>query len=327
MACPVCGEIGSTSFPYLDGGWPDLDLFSDLQIEVCQECGFGQASPAPDSKSLADFYRSHYREKSSVYYVDFDRRKKVPGNAGIDFRSLSQLSLATMFCDFQAGDALLDLGPGWGGAFQTAQQILQDPSLSAIELNSGADLMYQRLFGAKSYGSTRELLESGGQQAKIAILSHSLEHYAAPDIPVLLDDLHGVVSGDGVLVIEVPHDDFRSRSATLAFQTPHLCFFSPESLEMTLTRAGWRVEFMKPCSHPILPDPPGEQSPKEFHRPGVPWRTKVRHGLPESLVPFLRAVRSAKNEILGTQSADRVAQLNFVYGARRECLRAVATHK
>ena len=115
MACPVCGEIGATSFPYLDGGWPDLDLFSDLQIEVCQECGFGQASPAPDSKSLADFYRSHYREKSSVYYVDFDRRKKVPGNAGIDFRSLSQLSLATMFCDFQAGDALLDLGPGWGG--------------------------------------------------------------------------------------------------------------------------------------------------------------------------------------------------------------------
>jgi hypothetical protein len=142
----------------------------------------------------------------------------------------------------------------------------------------------------------------------------------------VLDDLHRAVADDGVVVIEVPHDDFRARSATLTFQTPHLCFFSPESLGMTLARAGWRVEFLKPCSHLLVPDPPGEQGPKASHRHGVPWRARVRNGLPESLVPFVRALRSAKNEIVGTQSDGRGDQLNFVYGASRDCLRAVATH-
>jgi len=163
--------------------------------------------------------------------------------------------------------------------------------------------------------------------AKIAILSHSLEHYAARDIPALLNDLHGVVSIDGALVIEVPHDDFRSRSATLAFQTPHLCFFSPESLEMTLSQAGWNVEFLKSSSHPILPDAPNAQSPTVFQRPGISWRTKVRNRLPERLLPILRAARSAKNEIVGTQSAHGGDPLNFVYGENRDCLRAVATQK
>jgi len=305
----------------------DLDLFSALSIVVCQGCGFGQASPAPSSELLSEFYRSRYREPSSVYYVDFDGRKKVRGNPGLDFRSLSQLSLATMFCDFRALDVLLDLGPGWGGSFQTAQQILKEPALAAIELNSGADLMYQRLFGAKNYRSTQDFLESNGQLAKVAILSHSLEHYAVRDVPALLDDLHRVVSVDGALVIEVPHDDFRSRSASLAFQTPHLCFFSPESLEMTLSKAGWNVKFLKSCSHPILPDAPSAQSPIEPQRSRISWRTQMRNRLPETLIPILRAVRSAKNEIVGTLSADQGSHLNFVYGENRDCLRAVATHK
>jgi hypothetical protein len=327
IACPVCKKVGAAVFPYLDGGWPELELFSDLNIEVCQGCGFGQASPAPKSEQLTDFYQSRYREESSAYYIDFDGRKEVGGNLEMEFRSLSQLSLATMFCNFQSQDVLLDLGPGWGGSFQTAQQILEEPALVAIELNSGAELMYQRLFGAKSYRSTQEFIRSNGKLAKIAILSHSLEHYAARDVPALLNDLHRVVSIDGALVIEVPHDDFRSRSATLAFQTPHLCFFSPESLEMALSQAGWHVEFLKSCSHPLLPDSLKAQSPKEFQWSGISWRTKVRKQLPEQLVPLLRAVRSAKNEIVGTQSAHEGNPLNFVYGENRDCLRAVATHK
>ena len=327
IACPVCREVDSAVFPYLDGGWPDLDFFSGLSIVVCQGCGFGQATPAPSSEHLTEFYRSRYREATSAFFIDFAQKKKSRGNAGIDFRSLSQLSLATMFCDFQAQDVLLDLGPGWGGSFQTAQKIFKEPSLAAIELNSGADLMYQRLYGAKCYGTTRDFLESSGRLAKIAVLSHSLEHYGVRDVPTLLNDLHGVVSVDGALVIEVPHDDFRSRSASLAFQTPHLCFFSPESLEMTLSQAGWTVEFLKSCSHPILPDSPEAQSPTKFQWPAISWRSKVRNRLPEQFVPLLRALRSAKNEIMSTQSADAGDQLNLVYGENRDCLRAVATHK
>jgi hypothetical protein len=231
-----------------------------------------------------------------------------------------------MFCDFQAQDVLLDLGPGWGGSFQTAREIFEKPALAAIELNSGADLMYERLYGAKCYATTRDFLESSGRLAKIAILSHSLEHYAVRDIPTLLNDLHEVVSIDGALVIEVPHDDFRSRKATLAFQTPHLCFFSPESLQMALVQAGWNVEFIKTCSHLITPDGIGRPSPKVEIRGSSSWRTRLRKNIPDSMVPTFRVARSLKNELMRACGVRNLAQLNLVYGSGRDCLRAVATH-
>lgn len=316
MTCLICRANDVVRIPYLDGGWPDLDTFSGMVIELCRECGFGHAVPPPNEEQLAQFYRCHYRRRGSPYYIDFGR---PVSSAGLDFRAISQLSLATMFCEFLPGDSVLDLGPGAGGTFQAARQMLEGPTLFALELSDGAALMYRRVFGATTFSSVSEFRDHSNSRAKIAVLSHSLEHYSGPSIPQLLRELRAVLAPDGVLVIEVPHDDFRSVDPAARRQTPHLSFFSRESLRRSLMNEGWDVKFIDSCCGqlPVLE----HRSPP---RGRVSWMMRVRKQIPDSWLPLLRASRARWHHLLATRKTEVSGQLNFVYGPGRDCLRAVA---
>ena len=62
----------------------------------------------------------------------------------------------------------------------------------------------------------------------IILMSHSLEHFDIDEFNNLFLNIHRVLVDDGIVIIEVPHElGYENR----VNDTPHISFFSPESLK------------------------------------------------------------------------------------------------
>ncbi len=243
LMCPCCGCDDFFREEYLNWGWSSLEHFNDLGIQVCNSCGFGLALPEPSIETLSDFYKNHYRSRDSVFFVDFlfeANRVFVPP----DPRSIAQISLGSQFCGLEEGDFFLDLGPGMGSSFSELNMMHPGCQLVALEENFGAADSYEKRFGVRSYQSLGELLR-GRVQVKMALMSHSLEHFGGSALHELLGDLKGVLQKGGVLVVEVPNEDLRQSEQGRMRSTPHLSFFSLPSLRQLFENQGWEVLFLR----------------------------------------------------------------------------------
>ena len=243
LLCPCCGCDDFFREEYLNWGWPSSEHFNDLDIQVCNSCGFGLALPEPSIGTLSDFYRNHYRSRDSVFFVDFrfeGNRVFVPP----DPRSIAQISLGSQFCDLGEGDVFLDLGPGIGSSFSELNMMHPGCQLVAVEENFGAADSYKKRFGVRSYQSLGQLVR-GRVQVKMALMSHSLEHFGGSALHELLGDLKGALQKGGVLVVEVPNEDLRQRGLGRMRSTPHLSFFSLPSLRQLFENQGWEVLFLR----------------------------------------------------------------------------------
>lgn len=243
LQCPCCGCDDFAREEYLNWGWSSSEYFNALDIQVCNSCGFGLALPEPSTETLSDFYRSHYRSRDSVFFVDFrfeGNRVFVPP----DPRSIAQISLGSQFCVPEKGDVFLDLGPGIGSSFSELNLMHPGWQLVAVEENVGAADSYKKRFGVRSYQSIGEL-ERERVQVKMALMSHSLEHFGGSALHGLLGGLKGVLRKDGVLVVEVPNEDLRQRGSGRMRSTPHLSFFSLPSLRELFENQGWEVLFLR----------------------------------------------------------------------------------
>ena len=75
-------------------------------------------------------------------------------------------------------------------------------------------------------------------------MSHFLEHYRLSDLTQLFNEIKSALDKDGVLIIEVPHCDMRIHSDVRNNDTPHLLFFSKDSLSLLLQKFGFQVLFI-----------------------------------------------------------------------------------
>lgn len=237
-SCPVCGgAIGLWGVPYLNPDYIHTTLFDRLTISVCGACGFGFVPERIEGAELHHFYEAQYRALGSPMALDFTT---VLHTRHYDERCFAQVTLARFFCDFRAGDVFCDIGPGPGLSFAAATVLLDRPQLAAVELAPEAAAFYCRTFpGIATLASIEEL---GEQQAKMILMSHSLEHFTAEGAPAALSELRPRIAPGGVLIVEVPYADFRGEYLRLRrWDAPHLCFFSAESLRRLVQDAGFRV--------------------------------------------------------------------------------------
>ena len=190
----------------------------------------------PSNSRLKEFYESVYRSNPSAYEINFTDRNPSP----VDFRSMSQISLATHFTKFNPGDIFLDLGAGSGNSFQVAKTLLSEPILVSVESSTSANKYYSDRFNVRAYSEIEEFKKQGNQ-AKIILLSHSLEHFRFDDVASLLHQIGSALSKQGVCVIEVPAANLIRDRDLLSNDSPHLLFFSLKSLTLLLEKMNFQI--------------------------------------------------------------------------------------
>ena len=231
---------------YLNIDFQMNSLFNDLSILSCTSCEFSFVSNPPSNCELKRFYELDYRSNSSPYKLNFTHRNPSP----IDFRAISQISLATNFTKFIPGDIFLDLGAGSGNSFQVAKTILCEPTLVSVESSTAANRYYSKNFGVKSYSDFEEFRASGNM-AKIILLSHSLEHFRFDDLTHLLTQVALLLSENGVCIIEVPAANLVKDRNYLQDDSPHLLFFSIKSIKLLLERLNFKILFAETLGSPL----------------------------------------------------------------------------
>ena len=219
-SCQVCAGNLISEANYLDTY--GHTLFQDKMMLVCQECGFGQMYPEIEKNNLNDFYANFWRSEKSPAFLDF--KEWALSKNVLDPRSLSQLLLGAQYLKNKQEYSFLDIGPGIGWSFISAQHILGNVKLFAIELCREAKEYYSKnLDKITIVNNFGEL----GDKMDIVLMSHSLEHFSINDIDDLFVDIHNILADNGILIIEVPNEmkmPYRNN------HTPHLSFFSLESL-------------------------------------------------------------------------------------------------
>ena len=227
-ACPLCR--GNRRRVVLDvaGRGPTGRTYSLVQ---CMDCTLRYTIPVPTVEEFERLY-------SSDYYVSGDACVRTPDFA----RVLLQRSILNRNRTALLGRSpgrVLDVGCGNGEFLLYLKQrgwlaYGTDVSAAACELarRKGIEVRMGELRSARYPGRFFD----------VVMLSHVLEHVLDP--PDELAEVRRVLADDGILVVQVPNSDswtFRlCRSAWYPLDVPrHLQHFTPRTLELVLTRAGF----------------------------------------------------------------------------------------
>lgn len=328
--CFVCSQpISGKSEPYNDIGWTDYGVFHGLRIFHCDFCGFGFSAPELPEKTVNYYYEKQYRAKYSTFYIDFN--KSVSDGIGDirNNRSFAQITLARAFCEFNAEDIFLDIGPGKGGSFKTAKALFQRPQLCGIELSQGAREFYRKNYDAVCYQSVKDFIRSG-KKAKVLLMSHSLEHYRLSELPELFLVLTTALAKDGVLVIEVPNVDLRIHSEIRGVDIPHFLFFSRQSLALMLDTLSFNVLFMDTCGEKFRSTIEQELISNSLSSKIKNYLKLTYNKLPIRLQITLRTLVRNYQRARGFKLTSKNEMNNLAihsYGGNRDCIRLVARKK
>lgn len=312
--CPACGSrMRGSDQAYRNWAWPTFDAFNALSLAVCDTCGLGMAVPDLSDATLGAFYGTVFRAMEGHVYLNFNR----PPVSFFSHRAVAQVSLASAYCTFEAGDTFLDIGAGEGTSFYAARALLPSPKLVAIELAKDAETYYRRNVGAAVHSSLDHFV-AAKKHAKIILLSHSLEHYRPSDIDKLFHDINDALASDGVLLIEVPHVDLKDHPEERPGDAPHLLFFTIPALSSLLEKYDFEVLFIRTCGdHMHVPETPDiEDKARRIRRWAV---NAVRNILPNAIP---RVAKLAKLAVRPEHAFAAVA--TAAYGGHRDCLRVVA---
>ena len=321
MVCPICNnEITIDNIKYNDFAWNKYSLFSNLEIASCEICGFGFVKNKIDLSELGDYYSKSYRSKNSPFYFNFE--KKINNRIALDYagdRSFAQLTLARAFTKFNPNDIFLDIGPGKGGSLLFANKLFQSPQLYCIELTKGASEFFKVNHNAITFDNLDRFIKNG-LRAKILLMSHSLEHYRVDDLIDLLNELKLSLFSDGVIVVEVPHCDLRIHKEVRGNDTPHLLFFSAESLKQLFEKNGFEILFLDTVCDFYENIQPVK---------GIRLKSKLRSAYNKTPVIFKNILRSFVRYIFKIKSKfnKQVKLSQYTYGGNRDTLRLVARIK
>ena len=237
--CHICDESELFKIDFKNTWSP---LFENKQIIVCKTCGFGRIDPRINTEKITDFYSKTYRAKGSPHYVNF--LTVTPSPFIFRARSFAQLLLAFQYLKPKQHYNILDIGAGLGNSYITATEIFGDNfDFFAMEEDKAATSYYKRQFPRINVSKDFSQLEC---RMDLIILSHSLEHFDFVDMRQLFADIHRALVDDGIVMIEVPHADFRNTLyREIRFKdTPHLSFFSLDSLQKLVRVYGFETCFL-----------------------------------------------------------------------------------
>ena len=224
-------------------------------ILYCPHCGLGMANPMPTQAHLDILYND------SGFWGKTEKLTVIPRHLPVPFglaRARWQVIRPHLNGVAVKSLRILDIGAGHGCMGLTVKQLagvtlarytVVEPD-AALRSNL-ADTWVQADNPGQLQGfSTLDKVEG---TFDLIVLSHILEHLIQP-LP-FLEKVRSLLDGQGLLFIDVPHQDFRFKSDVF----PHLQFFAPdhvrllveklalESLEISTWGRSWQ---QTPLRHP-----------------------------------------------------------------------------
>lgn len=202
---------------------------------------------------------------------------------------------------------------------------------------------------SSTFGS-RPLSPLKPESFEVIVMSHSLEHFNAQDVPGILQQVNTLLAPGGIFLCEVPNEDL---SRYQYYSIPHLSFFSIESLRFACEHASMDVKFLS-CAgkqedvqriiRTSLPNSKQEtftddpltrtQQSRSSHR-NLEQSLRRKHMKARCLNICQVVLGTSITRFLLTQIAKRRApdfysllkEPDFVYGQDRDVLRLIATKR
>ncbi len=157
-----------------------------------------------------------------------------------------------------------------------------------------------------------------------------MEHYRLSDLNKLLSGLSLALAKNGVVVVEVPHVDLRIHAEIRGVDTPHLLFFSKDSLTILFEKYSFEVLFIDTCGpcYPSVDDFISSRS----NSPNVKNHLKKHfNSLPVLIQRLLRSFVRALNKTKNIKFTSKIKLFKTLpyqtYGGNRNSLRIVVRKK
>lgn len=320
--CKICGYGKIYKIIYLDKF--DHVIFKNQAILVCQKCGFGEITPKINKRVLSNFYKDYYysSEKSPMRadFKNMNLRQNI-----LDYRSISQILLGYQYMSCKENYSFLDIGAGLGNSFSSVRKILKNNvKLFAVEENNDAKEFYEEVFGGITVLNNLSMLQ---EKIDIILMSHSLEHFDIDEIPDLFDSAYNILSNNGIVIIEVPQSDLRNDFlVNRRFNdTPHLSFFSLESLRNLALRSRFELCFINTAGQLInIVLGKNADMPTGGCLQGVKEKLKRAIKPAKKILNFFRIDDALKEFSLKSKCEnDFYNNSNFKYGGDRDLIRCV----
>lgn len=331
VSCPVCGgSVAETTVPYINRDHPAApqahDPFAGARNCFCTTCGFGWTYPPIPTHELDEFYRTEYWTASANDPISRPSRQAF---APPDARSVAQILLTRMHS--QLDGAFLDIGPGPRGvSFRALAMVAPRMRRFAFEPDSNAAAFLARNLNVRVIGGrfpdTVDLASIGEPDGfQVIVMSHVLEHFNGRDAIPTLSAAGRLLAQGGVLMCEVPLVDLRHHRGRRRNDSPHLSFFSRESLGLAFEQAGLETLFLDACG----PDYDSWwASVVEHPSRATTLRSRLRHSLKGAAtmtpVSLPAALSSRLYALMAPDAASKMLRSNaFAYGGDRTSLRAL----
>ena len=156
------------------------------------------------------------------------------------------------------------------------------------------------------------------RKPKIILSSHSLEHFTFKGAIKLINEINEGLDPNGVVIMEVPAENFKDPRIISALHAPHFLFFTKYSLKKLFESNGFEVKFIDTCSFDF-----------DFNHKIINTDKKIptTPHLDKSFKAFIKKIVKSFLLIFNKRGRVLLKDHNFKYGGDRICLRIVATRK
>lgn len=231
--CPICKKTTEFSHSYDSAN----SIFAEKKINKCYECEYFFCSEI-SADLLNSYYETDYDEN------DFNRSKKFPSpkeyfdNPNNQFkpdRSSVHINSSAKYLSRTTSLSILDCGAGLGTTLNIAKQAFPDAKLYSFENDILSKKYLDEIDVVNFSGDLLNFLKKNSIKFDLIICSHFLEHVSPNIFLEIKDMLLYSLSSDGILMIEVPNDNWFKYPHKIHAIPPHVSFFSVKSLKRIFT--------------------------------------------------------------------------------------------
>lgn len=275
-SCNLCGESLFTIISHQDRYGYSAGAYS------CDTCGLTFINPVMTEEAYGEFYSKVYRPLVSAYHGRLIDASTIQEEQ-LDYAK-GLVKFLRPWADKSPMRNLLDIG---GSTGIVAVELAKSLRIKATVLDPAADeLVYAKRNGLETISGFLEQYEPGKNRYDLITLCQTIDHLL--DAMGSLHKIRSLLSSKGLFYIDVV--DFRAaylrnKSVTAAIKIDHPYYFTEDTVEAMLGRAGLKIlqkSFLPDALHIGYLCSKGNKIPS-----ALPAKSNVRE--------FFREVRAIQN--------------------------------